>query len=605
MGTLQESRPNADPKALILPLFVGLGLAVLLVRLWYLQIVRGEELSQQALRGRTISVPIPAPRGPIVDRNGIALAGVRPSLALMVTPSGLLKRPDAIKQIAQICEMDPKDLASEIEENSYRRFLPFVAKVGITNAQAMAIEERRAFFPGVFVRSESVRQYPLHQLAAHIVGYVGLPSKDDVDRLAADHAELPNFVGKVGVERSYDADLVGSSGKESVEVDTRGRQLRPRTSEAPIPGSRITLTLDANLQRVAAQIMAGRKGAVVALDPRNGEVLCMVSSPTYDPNFFAQRGPKDKITAILTNPAQPMHNRAAGSAYAPGSTFKIATLIAGIRKGIVGQGTTFVCNGSIRIGNRTFRCLGHHGRIDWETAIEKSCNVFFAEVGSRVTREGIVEAAQELGLGRKTDIDILGERSGIIPGDEWLESRKLKWYPGDTINLAVGQGYVETTPLQMANYAAIVANSGHAFRPHTVRSLLAPGASSAPQSVPVESAYEIDLDPAWWARIHRALLRVVNSGTGREAQIPGIPVAGKTGSAEHGKGKASHAWFIAYAPADSPRIAIAVVLETAGHGGDIAAPVAKRIMERYLRGPSMPSSLDSERAAPASSPKVR
>lgn len=580
-----EQRPTrTDLKAVVLPLAVAIGLITVFFRLWYLQIVKGEELSNLALRRRTVSVPIPAPRGQIVDRNGVALAGIRPTLALMITPGDIEKKPEAIARIAELAGLDPSVLAADITENGYRRYLPFVAKLGITREQALAIEERRAFMPGAFIRSESLRLYPAGAAAAHIIGYVGAPNEKDVERIKAAEKEVPSFVGKVGVERIYDDLLIGESGREFVEVDTRGRKMGASVREAPKAGDKLVLTIDASLQRYVTSLLSGRKGAVVALDPRNGEVLCMASSPTYDPNLFAQRAPREKLVPVLTSESQPMHNRAVGSAYAPGSTFKIATLIAGVRAGVVSPSTTFTCTGSIRVGNRSFRCLGHHGRIDYATALEKSCNVFFMEVGRRVDREGIAAAAHDLGLGNATGIDLVGERGGSIPDENWLKKRDLKWYPGDTVNMAVGQGYVSTTPLQMATYISAAANSGTAYKPHILRSRVDSAADAQPQFTKPEKLLDIRLDSEWWPRIQRALLRVVTSGTARAAQVPGITVAGKTGSAEHRRGRASHSWFIAYAPAENPTIAIAVVMETAGHGGEVAAPMARKIIERYLKG---------------------
>ncbi len=577
----QGPSKNITLGAIFLPSFVGICFIALVLRLWYLQIVKNEELTRLAISARTISVAIPAPRGLIVDRYGIPIATVKPSLALMVTPGEISKSPEKIKRLAGIVGMDFEDLNNSIQENLFRKLLPFVAKAGLTPEQAVAIEEQRAFLPGAFVRTLSVREYPVGPSFAHAVGYVGGLSAEDVERLKEVKKDLPNFVGKVGIERAYDLRLIGEAGAESIEVDRRGKQLNPRQSSSPIPGDRLVLSLDSDLQLEALQALGGRRGAVVAMDPKTGEILCLVSSPSYDPNLFARRISSADWKRLSGNSALPLLNRSVAAAFAPGSTVKMATLIAAIRAGVVSPGTTFVCEGKTRIGNRTIDCLGNHGRINYETAIEKSCNVFFAQVGSRLTRKQLIEVFQEFGLGQKTGIDMIGERSGVLATDEFVSRLKQKWYLGDTVNLAIGQGYFTTTPLQLAQYAACLANRGWAPKPHLVRIISTPGMPDNNQIKPVQGNAKIAIDSTWWDRIRNVMLMVVNSGTATRARVDGIKIAGKTGSAEQRRGDKTHAWFIGFAPADDPKIALAVVLEEAGHGGDEAAPIAGRVFRKF------------------------
>lgn len=578
----QGQSKNITLGAALLPSIVGICFIALALRLWYLQIVRNEELTKLAISARTISVAIPAPRGLIVDRYGVLIATVKPSLALMVTPGEIAKYPEKIKRLASTVGMNEDDLKSAIEENMFRRLLPFVAKAGLTSEQAVSVEEQRAFLPGAFVRTLSVREYPTGSAFAHVVGYVGGLSPDDVERLTKDKRDLPNFVGKVGIERAYDLQLLGHSGTESIEVDRRGKQLKPRQSSSPTPGDRLVLTIDSGLQIEAERALASRRGAVIALDPKTGEILCLVSSPAFDPNLFARRISAADWSRLSKNSALPLLNRAVASAFAPGSTVKMATLIAAIRAGVVSPGTTFVCEGETRIGNRTIDCLGNHGRINYETAIEKSCNVFFAQVSSRLTREQLIEVFQEFGLGTQTGIDLLGERSGVIATDKFVSQLRNKWYLGDTVNLGIGQGYFTTTPIQMAQYAACLGNRGWAPVPHLVRIIANPGGNRTETIKPTQGNAKIALDSTWWDRIRNVMVQVVNSGTGSRAQVAGVRVAGKTGSAEQRRGDKAHAWFIGYAPADDPKIAIAIVLEEAGHGGDEAAPIAGKIIKKYM-----------------------
>lgn len=577
-------RRRIDPALVLMPGIVAVGLVTLLVRLWFLQVVRGEELSLVAERRTVLTAPVIAPRGQILDRQGRLLAGVKPTLVVMVRPVDLKDKDEAIQRLANIIQIDTEDIKTAVANNRYRGSLPFVIKSDVTPSEAIAIEEQKAFLPGVSVRQTTVRYYPFKEAGAHAVGYVGGLDEADQKRLKeAEIEDLPNFIGKVGIERSFDIELIGTAGTVKVQVDRRGRQLSEVETAPPIPGDKLVLGLDLDLQVAARSALGGRRGSVVAIDPSTGQILCMVSSPDYDPNLFAGRITSAQMNSLLNNPAKPFLNRAVAAAYAPGSTFKIAVLIAAVRAGIVSPGTTHVCEGSARIFDRTFRCLGTHGRINYETAMEKSCNVFFAEVAKRLTYQQIAEVAMEFGLGKRTGIDLVSERRGLVPTEQYLKDRNIRWYLGDTVNLGIGQGYLEATPLQMANFAAIIANRGYSFKPHIVQNFSKFGENEKPKYVKPEMQYTVQVDPLWWDRIVGSMQRVVATGTGASARIEGISFAGKTGSADTRQTQRAHAWFIGFAPVEKPRIAIAVVLEAAGRGGEEAAPVARSVVSRYLK----------------------
>lgn len=572
----ERAKTQLSTKALIVPGAVLLGLLAVVLRLWYLQVVKGEELSRIAVEKRTVRVAVPPPRGKVLARDGTVIAGLSASLVVMITPAAIQDDLGAIRRLGSLLNMEPTELQDMIREHEYRKFLPFVAKVGLSTEEAIRIEEQGAFLPGVFVRSEPLRKYPFSNAFAHVLGHVRQPTKEDIERLAS-LDDLPSFVGQSGIERAYDIPLIGKCGYDSVSVDVRMRPTSPPVTEPPIPGEDLQTTLDVRLQLAAFEALTGRRGAVVALDPRDGSVLCLVSSPAYNPNVFLGRI-SPPLWAQLNNETRPLFNRAIAGAYSPGSTFKIATLIAAIRNGVVSPATTFVCNGSTRIGNRTVRCLGTHGRITFQTAIEKSCNVFFAEVGSRLEREEIVRVATEFGLGAPTGVDLPGEAKALLPSDEWLERRSERWYQGDTVNLAIGQGFINVTPIQMANYAALIANRGIAYEPHIAR-----------RAEGQVEAHRVALDAMWWDRIVRAMVQVVESGTGIRSRIEGVRVAGKTGSAQTGAGRRPHGWFIAFAPADNPTIALAVVVESSDEGGRVAAPIAQRVLKAYFTTPQSPA----------------
>ncbi len=584
MATSDPRQHSAIDPTNIVPSVVAIGLAALLFRLWFLQIVRGDELSRRAEMRNEIRREIPAPRGLIVDRNGRPLASVTPRLAVMVTPDGIANDMNAIHTLASLMGDDAAALKKAIKDNSFRKQLPFVAKVGITVQQALAIEERKQFLPGVEVGTVTARTYPAGEACTHVIGYVGAVTPEDLARYESKQLKLPSFAGHSGIERKFDEFLIGTPGGETVMVDSRNRRIAPPTPWKGSPGDKLVLTIDLRLQKKATELLKGHKGAIVAMKPSTGEVLCLASGPTYDPNALIGPDRGKSFRDLSADANLPMFNRAISGAFGPGSTFKIVTLIAAIRNGIVTPSTTFVCNGRMKIGNTVFRCLGNHGRVDYEHALRDSCNIFFANLALKLSREQIMEVASELGFGEKTGVDLLGEQTGTLPWDSLIKKRKMNWYQGDNMNLSVGQGMVSVTPVQMAAYACLLANNGTLFKPHILLSRTPSVPSDAlPQLVEPEVARSVNLDAEWWRRIHNAMVSVVDNGTGHLAQIPGIKIAGKTGSADWDAKQRSHAWFIGYAPADNPQIAFAIVVEAGGRGGREAAPLAKQLVEEYLK----------------------
>lgn len=581
----RDSRSTSafDPTNIV-PSVVAIGLTIVLGRLWYLQIVRGDELSRAAEMRREIRTSIPAPRGMIVDRQGKPLATVQPRLALMIRPDEIQKSKDAVPKLAKLIGEKPAEIQKLIDENSFRRQLPFAAKVGLTVEQAIAIEEQKVFLPGVEVRTLTVRNYPLGGVTAHVVGYVGGVTRDDIERYEANNLTLPSFAGHAGAERRYDLNLVGVPGWEKVSVDSRNRRMGPPEVDRPIPGDRLVLAVDATLQRRATELLQGHRGAIVAIRPSTGEVLCLASAPTFDPNIFTRPLSSLGWRKVGENPKQPLFNRAVSGAFGPGSTFKIVTLIAAIRMGHATTATTFVCDGQMRLGTTTFRCLGNHGRVDYEKALEQSCNIFFAQLALKLDRKKIVEVAEEFGFGSPTGIDLLGERKGVLPWDELIAERNMTWYRGDNMNLSVGQGVVSATPLQMAAYASVLANNGVGYKPTLLLHRSSPPPNESQQSsFARQESLRVKLHAEWWERIRRAMVKVVQSGTGYLAQTDGAQIAGKTGSADWDRNQRSHAWFVGYAPADNPQIAFAIVIEAGGRGGREAAPLARKFVESYMR----------------------
>ena len=434
---------------------------------------------------------------------------------------------------------------------------------------------------------------------------MGLPNERDLERIHAEGIDAPaEFVGKGGVEQAFEPALMGKAGEDRTETDAKGRAIRQVGRDVPVPGERLTLTLDGRLQRYVTEMMKerGYSGGVVALDPNDGEILAMVSAPTYDLTMFGGGLTQEEYARLADDPRKPMTKRALKSMYSPGSTFKIVTTLAAYRRGIFDPNRPALCTGGYRLGKRFVKCLGHHGEITFAHAMEKSCNAYFCDLGYRAGEDAITGAAEELGLGQRPGLDIGGDSKGVVPTRTWLAThlKDPHWYGGDTLNLAIGQGYVAATPLQMAGLAAIVANDGIGYKPHLVRATR--DATGKVERVLPEVTHRVKASPTFWATLRGALRGVVTDGTARVANVPGLDIAGKTGSTEFAASKngKTHAWFVGFAPLDHPKIAVAVLLEDAGHGGDVAAPIAAEIVRKYL---SDAKPIPAKATPPATAPR--
>jgi penicillin-binding protein 2 len=571
-------------------------LLVVFFRLWYLQVVKAAELTERADTFRWNAVPSLAPRGLIEDRKGNLLAGVKSELVITAIPDVVNRNPQVLPKLAQMLGTDEDKLKQKLANLKWQRFVPSPIFVGVPIEAATRVAESSNDLPGIDVQSQPVRYYPDGSTFAHVLGYVWTPGDHDVARLAKLGLRPSAYVGKTGLEYVYEKQLMGKAGTESVEVDARRRPIREVDRDNPTPGDKLVLTLDTDLQKIAMQELEAARadsptsgGAVVALDPRTGEVLCLASNPTYNADLFLNGIKATDYDTLANDPMKPMFNRAIGGAYSPGSTFKIVSSLASAEAGVFNPTRTVFCPGYYEVGNRRSKCLGRHGSISFQDALEKSCNTYFSDLAIRTGPDILRGESTEVGLGQRSGIDLVGEGKAIVPTDAWLRAvRKLpagekpKWYPGDTVNMGIGQGELSVTPLQMADVAALVANQGTCYRPHVVRTITAASGGAAVQTVP-EILWHTSVTGEIWGYLKNAMVQVIEHGTARRAQIPGIVWAGKTGSTEHsGSDKKTHSWFVGFAPADNPRIAIAVIVEQAGHGGEIAAPIAAKIVAKYL-----------------------
>lgn len=604
-------QPTLDLRSLVFPVVIVLFAVVIFLRLWYYQVVKSAELTERAEVYSSTSISKLAPRGLIFDRKGELIAGVQSENVVTVVPRTVRKNPWVLEKVAAMVGTDARRLREKMEKDGFRPNVPIPVYIGVPIDVATRIAEARDDLPGVSVDSQPMRYYPDTFSFAHLLGYVWTPSEGDVKRIQEAGATPAPFVGKLGVERVYETKLMGTPGKEQIEMDAKQRLLRLVGREAPVPGRQLILSIDADLQRYAASLLKGYKGAVVALDPSTGEVLAAVSSPSFDSSLFLSGISGTDYRRLRDDPAKPMFNRALTASYMPGSTFKIVTTIAAVRKGIFNPNNYVVCNGGYRVGKRLLRCMSRHGAISFERAMEKSCNTYFADLAHRVGIEEFRETCEELGLGQRSGIDTMGEGRGIVPTEAWVKRwrRPAVWYPGDTLNLGIGQGDIELTPLQMANLAALVANQGVLYRPHLVRAVRQPGLDAKVEPVKPEELHRIEASPEFWSLMQRALVGVVEEGTAINSRIPGLQWGGKTGSVERRGQKLTNSCFVGFAPANNPRIAVGVVVEGVGHGSEFAAPIAKAVVQRYLLKPSKAASNSPNAASaaptPAPSPAAR
>lgn len=600
----EEPAPHLGLRLLAIPVVIGVGFLVLLARLWYLQVVQADELRDAAKFTRTSQLLKLAPRGLVVDRQGRLVAGVRPAVVITAVPSVVRQHPETIRKLADMVGVPEAKLWDKVSDGAWRPHLPTPVHVGASIQTATRIAEQAGDLPGLGVESEPLRTYAHPVELSHVLGYVWTPSERDVERLKGHGLKPPAYVGKLGVEYIYEADLMGKPGYELVEIDAKRRPQRTVESLSPVPGRRVALSIDSKLQAYALELLAGRRGAVVAIEPATGEVLCLASAPAYDASAFQRGIAKADWQALQAHPGKPLLNRAIYSAYAPGSTFKIVTTLAGQDSGAFDPHRPVVCRGYYQVGDRRFRCLGTHGSVTFERAFARSCNTYFADLAVRSGVDALRRAAANVGLGARTGIDLLGEGKGVVPTQEWIERWRdpPRWYTGDTVNFGVGQGEMSATPLQMACVAAFVANKGVVYRPHVVRAVWQPGGEG--RRIESEELGRYEASSAFWNTLRDGMRRVIEEGTATVARIPGLQWGGKTGSAENRRAHLTHSWFVGVAPLDQPKIAIAVVVENAGHGSEVAAPLAKRVVARYfgLDGPSSSSADALAKADRASDP---
>ncbi len=574
-----------------------------LMTFWYHQVVRTDHYRRLSDNNRLRRVTTMPLRGEIIDREERLLATNRIAFNMHLNREKVRDVDALLPVLSEILGTDEAILRERLARYRDRpRFEPVVLKEDVELAEVAYVESRRASLPMLSVEVESRRDYPYGSLAAHVIGYVGEVSDGQVKADPEGQYALGEIVGKAGVERQFDRDLRGSKGWKQVVVNSLGREIQEMDEgRRPTAGHALRLNLDLDLQQTLEEAYGEEAGSAVFLDPNSGAVLAMVSRPAFDPNIFARRFSEDAWRTLSGDPRHPLQDRASLSKFAPGSVFKIIMAIAALEEGVAGPDRTSLCRGSWRFGRRSYRCWarskGGHGVLGLREAITQSCNVYFYRLGDDMGIERIARWAKKFGLGRPTGIDLPHEESGTVPDPEWKKKAypaDPKWHPGETISVSIGQGALEVTPLQMAVFAATIANGGTIYRPRLIQAREThAGVEEALQAGEVVS--KVALRPATLELIRDAMWAVVNEqGTGGRARIEGRDVCGKTGTAQVyrasrdtdadklDKARRDHAWFIGFAPKDDPKLAWAVFVQHGGHGGTTAAPIARLVLERYF-----------------------
>jgi penicillin-binding protein 2 len=591
-------------RSLLAIIIVFFFFSVIAARLWSLQISSGEEYKDLADNNRVRIRSARAPRGHILDKHGKEIVTNRPSFNVVMIREDSYDIDDVLKRLSIILHEDLESLWEQIREaEGTPRHLPIVLKEDIDWETLAYLENHKYKFPGVRMEVQPVRTFHYGDLAANTIGYIGSITRKQLEDDKEGAYEGGDLIGKRGLERLREKDLRGEKGNSSTEVNARGFEQRELKSLDPLPGNDLQLTIDAELQLAAEQFMEiGEKaGAVVALEVNTGRVLAAASAPSIHLEDFIGGISQSNWDALLNNSKHPLINKSIQAAYPPGSTYKIVTALAGLSEGVIDENTILYCPGHYYFGKRVYRCWKHsgHGEVDLRKAITQSCDVYFYQVGERAGVDNLAKYARKLGLGQKTGVEMEHEKSGLIPTKEWKRKRyKEKWHPGETLSIAIGQGFNLLTPLQVCLMTATAANGGKVYRPQIIESVTTPEGEVIETFEPQLVAELNDRERSFLKIIREGLVGVVQGkrGTARGVRIKGLTIGGKTGTAQvvrisQYKGLKEkdipykfrdHAWFTCYAPADNPQIAVTVLVEHGLHGGSVAGPIARVILKKYF-----------------------
>ena len=579
-------------------IFIQVLTVFLLLNFWKIQVLDHKKYWEKSEANRMREIVLPSQRGLIKDRGETILADNKASFKVSIIRENCKDYDKSCRKISRLLKIEEDVLKERIKRyESFPVFKPIVIKENLSFEEVAVIEARKLEFPELFLQAEPKRFYPFGNLAAHALGYIQELSGEEIKNGLYQQRRLGDLIGKTGIEKVYEATLVGTDGEALEIVDSMGRSKGEIAKREPEKGQNIILTLDYALQEKAEEVLEGREGAVVMMDPQTGEILALASYPTFDPNKFIDRFTPEEWLDLINSSEFPLENRAIRGQYAPGSIFKLVIDLGALELGLVDEETTFTCKGEIEIYNEPFTCWIEkgHGEMNLIQGIRNSCNIYHYQVGKKMGIDEISRYAKMLGFGVKTGIDLPGEKAGLVPNPQWKrEVRKERWQPGETISVAIGQGPLMVTPLQVALYTSIIANRGRKVTPHLLnsQSLAGKRVFSEKDAVDIElSTFETVIQGMW---------EVVNKGgTGWAANVKGFDICGKTGSTqlistekdkekkveeeEEEEETKTHSWFTGFAPRDNPKIVVTVIIEYGGMGGATAAPIARKLFNSYRR----------------------
>jgi penicillin-binding protein 2 len=599
-----ETNDVIKKKIRIFAILAVISFLCLWMRVWYLQILKWQYLTGLSENNRVRMVTLPANRGMIKDRNGETLVSIRPSFNLYLTPEDVDDLDSSLDKLSQKISFDREKLKKEMARS--KSFKEVLIKGDILRKEVAFVEENNMSLPGIHIKAEPLRNYVFNNLASHTLGYLGEISKASLESQNDPSYKQGDFVGKNGLENIYEPILRGEKGYKEVEVDVSGRELKALRKLPPESGNNLILTLDVRIQQELEKIMAGKMdqnmtGSVVLMKVQTGEIIAMTSSPSYDPNKFAAGITSGSWNTLVADEWHPLQNRAIHGQYPPGSTYKIITALAGLEEGVIKPDTSVFCPGHFKLGRGFYRCWkkNGHGLVNLHDALVESCDVYFYTIGHRLGIDTIAKYAKRFGLGSPTHLGLDQEKRGLVPTTQWkLLNKKEPWLLGETISASIGQGYNLVTPIQQVSMMAAVANGGILLKPYLVKRIEEPGGRVQKEFFP-NIVNQVRIDPDNLEQVRKALRDVVNGprGTGKGSRLKNIIVSGKTGTAQVVRMKSNeelekeedipvkyrdHAWFVAFAPYEKPEIAVAIIIEHGGHGGSIAAPIARKVFKKYF-----------------------
>jgi penicillin-binding protein 2 len=568
-----------------------LTLIVLCMRLFDLQILKGDEMRKLSEQNRVRVKKILAPRGMVYDRKGKVVADTRPAFNLYLIREDIRDFNQTVDGLARLLDLDREDIIARLKEaRDYPSSFPVKIESDLNKDQVAKIEANKFYLPGVIIQIEPKRNYPYGIMLAHVLGYVSEISSEELKAKESRQYAPGDYVGKFGLEKAYEQYLRGIDGEQRVEVDATGREVRVLDTVEPVAGNSLHLNIDMDLQMAVEKAFEGKKGGCIVTDPRNGGVLVLVSRPAFDPNQLSSGATKEYWAKVATDKTHPLQNRVTQGRFPPGSTFKPVLALKALEKGIINENSSFSCHGGFSYGNRVFKCWRKegHGSIAVHRGLVESCDVFFYNLGLKLGIDNIHEMAETIGLTKVTGIDLPGEKAGVVPSTAWkLKTYGEKWYEGETVSVSIGQGAVWLTPMQLQQLSSFIANEGVTFKPRIVDKIVSPQGKVLKVFEPALLT-NAKLSKQAIAIVKDGMKGVVNEprGTAYASRSATVSISGKTGTAQSaslGTGKGDHAWFVAFAPSENPVLSMAILIEFGGHGASMSAPIAKIVTESYFK----------------------